>query len=121
MMDRTGRRRSRRLCRRAVCWRRRSRVRQPGQGPVSPHTCRSSLRSTGSDRRGAEGARWRGGSVKRTPTATPPATLYWDCTLAEEVAWFCDVVLALEDGPTTDAGVVVVQGLFDGYDGESLP
>ena len=50
----------------------------------------------------------------------PAGKVYWDCTMAEKVAWFCDAVLALEDGATTDAGTIVVQGLFDGFNGESF-
>ena len=50
----------------------------------------------------------------------PAGTVYWDCTMAEKVAWFCDAVLALEDGETTDLGTIVVTGMFDGFNGESL-
>jgi hypothetical protein len=46
--------------------------------------------------------------------------IYWDCTNAEDVAWFCDAVIALDDAAASGAGTIVVQGLFDGFNGESL-
>jgi hypothetical protein len=44
----------------------------------------------------------------------------WDCTNAEGVAWPCRVILSLEAGPSTSEGSIVLDGLFEGFSGESL-
>jgi hypothetical protein len=41
-----------------------------------------------------------------------------ECTLADDVAWWCTHTLTLKDGPYTDAGTITVTGLFKGFSGE---
>ena len=45
---------------------------------------------------------------------------FWDCTNAEPVGWFCTLILDLDAGPYTEDGTIVIQGLFDGFNGETL-
>ena len=44
----------------------------------------------------------------------------WQC-LASDVAWYCTGVIALTDAARTGAGDITFAGLFDGFNGESLP
>src|SRR5262245_41329236 len=41
-----------------------------------------------------------------------------ECTIAEDVGWWCTHTLTLKDGPYTDTGTITVTGLFKGFNGE---
>jgi hypothetical protein len=47
-------------------------------------------------------------------------TVVWHCANAEAVAWVCEAYLDLTAGGSTAEGSIVAQGLFEGFNGESL-
>jgi hypothetical protein len=47
-------------------------------------------------------------------------TAVWRCSSAEKVAWVCEAYLDLVATSDTAEGSIVAQGLFDGFNGESL-
>ena len=51
----------------------------------------------------------------------PAGKVCWDCTMAGKLAWFCDAVLALEDGATTARARMIIKAFSTGSTGSPSP
>jgi hypothetical protein len=71
------------------------------------------------------GPEWRKGGLGMQRGAisdqdgTRIGSILWSC-IQSKVAWLCDVILTLKDGPYTQQGQVMTSGRFFGFNGESL-
>jgi hypothetical protein len=66
---------------------------------------------------------WRKGGLSMSRSrvsdqdGTAVGNVVWNC-ISSKVAWLCDLVLTLKDGPYTDLGQIMVSGHFRGFSGE---
>jgi hypothetical protein len=71
------------------------------------------------------GPSWRKGGLSMMRAAVadrnddPVGNVVWNC-IQSKVAWLCDLILTLEDGPYTQSGQVMTSGRFLGFNGESV-